>query len=107
MLTIKNLQLINKLRCNKDFRPVDDWSLPQYGNAIAGEVGELCNIIKKMDRLNVPGDSELSTEDIGKELADIICYACLIASRADLNLEDCIKQKFNEVSKRVDSKYRL
>jgi len=107
MLTIKQLQLNNKLRCEQDFRRIDDWAGSQYGNAIAGEVGELCNIIKKIERKNVPGDETLGPEDIGKELADIICYACLIATKYKLDLETCIVEKFNEVSERVDSKYRL
>ena len=29
---------------------VNDWRLSQWSNALAGEVGESCNIIKKIER---------------------------------------------------------
>lgn len=51
-----------------------DWSLTQWTNALAGETGELCNFAKKVERDSVNHD-----ENMGKELADIVIYAAIIA----------------------------
>lgn len=77
-----------------------DWKLSQWSNAIAGETGELCNLVKKVER----GDYELfeARDDLGKEIADIIIYASLIAFRCGIHdLGEVVVAKFNEVSDRV------
>ena len=102
-VTFARLRTKNVYRDYKDFGDnVNTWSLPTFGNALAGEVGEACNLIKKRDR----GDS-IPVSEIGKELADIVIYADLIAAKLGLSLGDCIKQKFNEVSGRIGSEVRL
>ncbi len=72
--------------------------LSYFGNAIAGEVGEACNIIKKMER----GDT-IPASELGKELADIVVYADIIAAKNGLSLGTCVRNKFNEVSDRIGS----
>jgi len=81
------------------------WGLPQWGNALAGEVGELCNVIKKIDR----GDFTLASArgDLGREAADILTYLDLLTFYADVSLEDALVEKWNEVSRRVGSLLRL
>lgn len=79
-----------------------DWSLADWSNALAGETGEMCNLVKKIRR----GD-DIDVKEVGKELADIIIYADIIASQLGLNLSDCIIQKFNEVSDRVGSDVKI
>ncbi len=86
---------VNCLRSEELFPVCQGWRMGQWGNAIAGEVGELCNMIKKRER---DGEVAISGKDIGKELADIVIYADLIASKIGLNLGECIVHKFNEVS---------
>lgn len=83
-------------------RCVTEWSLADWSNALAGEVGELCNVVKKIRR----GD-EVDVKDAGKELADIVIYADLVASRLGLDLSECVKSKFNEVSDRVHSDVKI
>jgi len=56
-----------------------DWSLTQWTNALAGETGELCNFAKKVERDGVNYDV-----DMGKEIADIIVYAAVIAEYAEI-----------------------
>lgn len=79
----------------------DDWNLAEWGNAIAGETGELCNVLKKIAR-RAPNDPP--TEDLrrmaGKELGDVITYADLIAHKLGLDLGEEVRAKFNEVSSR-------
>ncbi|MBA9077608.1 MazG nucleotide pyrophosphohydrolase domain-containing protein [Rufibacter quisquiliarum] len=79
-----------------------DWSLADWSNAIAGETGEMCNLIKKIRR----GDS-IDVKDVGKELADIVIYADLLADQLGLDLGECVRQKFNEVSDRIGSNIKV
>jgi len=80
----------------------EEWTLSDWSNALAGETGELCNWIKKIRR----GD-KVDVAEAGKELADIVIYADLLAEELGLNLADCIRSKFNEVSERVHSSVKI
>lgn len=79
-----------------------DWSPGEWTNAMAGEVGEACNLTKKLKR-----DGNIDIQEIGKEIADVVIYADLCATRLGLRLEDCIRAKFNEVSERKGSGVKL
>ena len=70
--------------------------------AIAGEVGELCNFVKKERRDGV--DNSVS---INKELADILTYLDLLAEVRGVDLGEATRDKFNEVSDRIGSDVRL
>jgi len=72
---------------------------------MAGECGEACNLTKKMLRGDRGGKKDI--KELGKEIADVVVYADLLAAAAGINLEKAIIQKFNEVSKRRKSKIRL
>lgn len=84
-------------------------SLSYFGNALAGEVGETCNLIKKIDRAKLIDKftDVIPASEVGKELADIIIYADLIATKLGLSLGECVKQKFNEVSERLGSEVKF
>ena len=47
MLTFAELRDANVTRCNESFHPVDAWSGTDWACALAGEVGEACNVVKK------------------------------------------------------------
>jgi NTP pyrophosphatase (non-canonical NTP hydrolase) len=78
------------------------------GNELAGEVGEACNIIKKLERerMKMVG-SRASVEDLAKELADIIICVDLIAMHFDIDLAEHVKDKFNYTSKKYGLTTRL
>ncbi len=101
-MDLRDFRKVNIERCNDAFFPLDTWGPSDWGVALAGEVGELCNFIKKMNR----GDADY-TADIGKELADIVTYADLLAARLGLDLNDCLIKKFNEVSDRRGSSVKI
>lgn len=86
---------------------IDKMPLPELGNALAGEVGEACNIIKKINRrdFNI-GDLNIKL-DLGKELSDIIFYVLMLSKRSQIDIESALVQKFNEISTRIDSSLRL
>lgn len=73
-----------------------DWSLPEWGNALAGEVGELANLLKKVRRGDITLDEALP--EISKELADVLTY---LAFRCGIDLGMAAIAKFNEVSARI------
>lgn len=101
-LTFERLQQTNKLRCEKAFgREVKDWNAEQWACAIAGEAGELCNIVKKVFR----GDFALNEVrgEILEEIADIITYCDLMMTFLDADTGTEVAKKFNKVSARRGS----
>ena len=81
-----------------------DWSPAEWSNALAGEAGELCNMTKKLLR---DGPASIDMAELGKEIADVVIYADLVATRMGFKLEDLVRQKFNEVSERRGSDIKL
>ena len=104
MNTFWQFQDTNRLRCEEGFGhqvawdepawPIQNWAL-----AIAGESGELCNLIKKCIR----GDFTVQEKriEILSELADIITYCDLAVSALDADTGETVWAKFDEVSKRI------
>jgi NTP pyrophosphatase (non-canonical NTP hydrolase) len=75
---------------------------------LAGEVGELCNAIKKLERerLGVKG-SKATLEQLSDELADVVIAADLLAMQFGINVAEAIESKFNKTSKAYKLKTRL
>lgn len=69
------------------------------GNELAGEVGEACNIIKKLERerLGYRG-SRTTAEALAEELADIVICVDLIAMDMGIALGAAVRDKFNATS---------
>lgn len=115
-LDLRALRRANVKRCEQSFGSCNDWSPADWSNAMAGEAGELlevllplivktnstCNLTKKVQR----GD-EISLDEIGKEIADVVIYADLLTHRLGIDLSDAVRQKFDEVSGRVGSDVRI
>lgn len=82
-----------------------DWALSAWCNAVCGELGELANLIKKVER----GDFTLNVarEDIANELADVVTYLDILAFRCGVDLGEATQEKFNAVSRRVGSSVTL
>ena len=106
-LSFKILREANRKRQELSVR-VDDWSAAEWSNALAGEVGELCNLTKKLRRQmdSDPTPSELLPQ-IMDEMADIATYLDLLAMKLEIDLGGAIRQKWNAVSKRHGFKIRL
>lgn len=105
----------NVCRCIEDFKQsLDSWSLLEWGGACAGEVGEACNVAKKLIRIrdgfekfNKGATEEELKKNLGKEIADTIHYAILWSAAAGLDIEQDLIDTFNDVSIRVGSTRRL
>ena len=50
---------------------------------------------------------DLLAKEAKKEIGDVLCYLDLIAAKMGFKLDECVKEKFNEVSDRVGSKIKL
>jgi NTP pyrophosphatase (non-canonical NTP hydrolase) len=118
MLDFDRLRETNAARCGECYHDIEEWSPTDWGCAMGGECGETLNLIKKLRRLTGPTkdstvdliqnyDAKELIHDIGRELADVVIYADLLAQRLGLKLGDCVTEKFNETSVKIKSERRL
>lgn len=91
-----------------EWDPTNAISLSYAGNELAGETGEACNLIKKLDRerLGLRG-SRTTPEQLAAELADVVICVDLIAMRYGINLGAAIRDKFNATSIKVGLQARM
>jgi NTP pyrophosphatase (non-canonical NTP hydrolase) len=103
-LTFQDLRNANARR-QLEWDDGNTLDLTYYGNALAGEVGELCNVIKKLERerLGLKG-SRAAPVDLGKEAADVLIYLDLLMLRAGQRLDLSTIAKFNETSAKLGFK---
>lgn len=74
-------------------------TLSYNGNELAGEVGEACNIIKKLERESFGmAGSRATPVQLGEELADVIICVDLIAANFGLDMWEEVRKKFNKTS---------
>jgi NTP pyrophosphatase (non-canonical NTP hydrolase) len=102
-VSFSELSFANRRRCERDFhRKIDDWSPSDWAVAVAGEVGEACNLVQKLRR-----GEEVDPQAIADELADAVMNADLLCQRLGLDLGETVRRKFNEISERVGSRIKL
>ena len=118
-LTFERLAKINHQRCCRwhEGGPAG-WSVVDWSNAAAGEMGETCNAVKKLRRvegglanISEPGRQLYERGDavkqIGQEIADTIIYLDLLAQHLGLDTGELIREKFNATSKKYGFPERL
>lgn len=130
-LDLAELRRMNVSRLARWHGDDDGWTLADWSNAMCGEAGEAANVVKKIrrtesdlwDKQKYPGDgasahaklADLSpgaaraalVENLANELADIICYADLLAHHAGIDLAAAVIGKFNRVSSAQDFPERI
>lgn len=85
---------------------LEEWSPAEWGNAAAGEMGELCNVLKKILRADtgIQQASGITREELlamaAQEIGDTFLYLDLIAHRLGLDTYECVRDTFNRVSER-------
>ena len=105
-LDLAAMRPVNVQRAIEGFNCYDNQPLTYWTTALAGEVGELCNMIKKMQRVEKGGidsGSSYTAKDITKEMlkeeiGGIAIYLDLLASLLDISLEEAIIGTFNSKS---------
>lgn len=92
----------------KEWDANDKLTLTYWGNALAGEVGEACNVIKKIERerLGLMG-SRATLDQLADELADALIYIDLIGLAEGIDMAEAVRRKFNATSEKVGLKTRL
>lgn len=105
--TYPTLRHANRAR-QQEWDPGDQLSLAYRGNELAGEAGEACNVIKKLERerLGIPGSRD-TLEHLAQELADVVICADLIAMDAGIDLDQAVRVKFNLTSINVGLATRM
>jgi NTP pyrophosphatase (non-canonical NTP hydrolase) len=120
-LNFHTLRVQNVSRKIRWHGEADEWSGADWSNAMAGETGEACNIVKKLRRhetgigagpqaypgmrdpsgsgmpYNTPPPDELLPA-LAEELADVVTYADLVAHKYGIDLGRAVREKFNRVS---------
>lgn len=109
--SIKHISKVSRERALR-WHQGGKWSLSDWGVALAGEVGELCNVIKKLNRVRdgLKGNKETPEElsvALWKEAADVYIYLDLLAQAAGFDLGEAIAKKFNETSEKNGFPERL
>jgi NTP pyrophosphatase (non-canonical NTP hydrolase) len=107
LIALADLRRANVTR-QKEWDAFDQLTLAYRGNELAGEVGEACNVIKKLERerLGIKGSRD-TVEHLAEELADVIICTDLIAMQAGIDLSSAVIAKFNASSEKVGLKTRL
>ena len=111
---LKTLRQVNVERMHR-YPSCSGWNLLEWAGALCGEAGELANFCKKHLLVNGPtslsspegAERERLRQEIGKEIADVLIYADLLAYEAGFDLWPLIVAKFNEVSERRGYPERL
>lgn len=96
--------------------PLDAWSVAEWTNAGAGEMGEACNLAKKLLRIDKKLRGNIKADDkkrekvinkLAKELCDVIAYADLTLARIGRNTSDELVKVYNAKSKQLGYDFKL
>lgn len=110
-LTFAQVSEINRKRANRwhnGFPSKNDaWTGADWSNAMAGEAGETCNVVKKIRRYDIgiqqaedPERDVLIINELAKEIGDTYLYLDLLAQYYGLSIDACVAYTFNRVSER-------
>jgi len=104
--SLDDIRQANKIRRDSCLRlHCVDWTLNDWATALAGEVGEACNVMKKIRRGDVTLDE--ARPALASEFADVLGCLDILAAEAGIDLADAYVAKFNAVSDRYGSAVKL
>lgn len=116
-LTFAQLRETNTARCARWHSgfPLGDtgWSGADWSNAAAGEMGEACNVVKKLRRQEtgargaVDPEYDVLCRKLGDEIADTVIYLDLLATFYGIDLAAAVIRKFDAISEREGMPERL
>lgn len=97
-MDLSELSVANRQR-QKEWDPENRVTLLYRSNELAGETGEACNVVKKLERerLGIRG-SRATKEQAAEEIADVVICASLLANDLGIDLSKAIREKFNKTS---------
>lgn len=90
--------------CDNDATP----DLAFRAMELAGEVGEACNVAKKLERERHGWRGSRATlDDLAQEIADVVICADLMALAAGIDLMEAVRAKFNATTDKVGLTVKL
>nr|WP_278434388.1 MazG-like family protein [Brucella anthropi] len=107
-MNMTNLRAANVARDQEWNTGSERVSMTFRATELAGEVGEACNVIKKLERerIGLVGSRD-TNEHLAEELADIVICTDLVAMDAGIDLDAAIAAKFNATSEKNGLATRL
>lgn len=107
-IDLKKFRETNIKRAKEGFKTYDNVPLLFFTTALAGEVGELCNMIKKKERAKYGGldagtnhkAADITKDVLKEEIGGIFIYLDLLASLEGIDLEEAIIETFNSKSEK-------
>lgn len=107
-MKLTNLRAANIARDQEWNTGSERVSMTFRATELAGEVGEACNVIKKLERerIGLVGSRD-TKEHLAEELADIVICTDLVAMDAGIDLDAAIAAKFNATSEKNGLTTRL
>lgn len=113
MIDLKKFRKISVERAKNGFKTYENVPITFWTTAIAGEVGELCNMVKKMERVKHGGidagssytAASITPHMIKEEIGGIFIYLDLLASLWGFSMEEAIVSTFNEKSQEHNLPY--
>lgn len=108
-LSLDDFSDVNRARCEcpSGFNhSLNSWSLSDWATAFVGEAGELCNVIKKLNRVRdgIPGNKESEEElrnNLRDEIADTYTYLDLLSQAAGIDISLAVWDKFKRKSDEI------
>lgn len=102
-MTFGQFSEANRARCESPQgfnHPLSGWSSSDWMTALAGEVGEAANVVKKLNRVRdgVPGNKLTPQElrdQLRKELGDVFGYLDLMCQAHGFSIADAAVEVFN------------
>lgn len=110
--SIREMQAVNAARSARWMAGSPGWTTLEIAGELAGEVGELANVCKKLRRseMGVPGN-KVSDEDLlvqaRSEMADVFIVLMLTASKLGVDLHEAVRDTFNAKSEQMGFPERL
>lgn len=105
--------MLDKLRAanaerQKHWDPENKITTTYRATELSGEVGEACNVVKKLERERIGlRGTRADVNDLADELADIIICTDLLAMDYDIDLSAAVRRKFNATSKKLGLETKL
>jgi NTP pyrophosphatase (non-canonical NTP hydrolase) len=110
--SIRDMQSINAQRSMRWMAGSPGWTTLEIAGELAGEVGELANVCKKLRRseMGVPGNKvsdDVLLQQARGEIGDVLVVLMLTASKLGIDLQDAVCEVFNAKSEQMGFPERL
>lgn len=132
---LKRFRAVNVQRARNDFKTLENAGIMYFTTALAGECGELgelvtilainnmlnakvgslCNLLKKLERHKIGGPDQGFTTKVAQitpaklrdEVGGIMAYLDLLCELISVDIEEATTECFNHVSEAIGSEYRV